>query len=539
MNFILSLHSSFIETTLLGQGAAWSAGDQISASRITSLCHERRLPSHETLTEAFLRQEGSFAVVVDTPGYLLAGVDCVRSIPLFWSESESTPLCLSDSARLAAEALRSITPEQDCLLEARMAGYVTGDQTLIAGLRQIPAGEYLLFDKARNTLKRNYYYRYLPQEPQKAQRSVLLDELGRCIDSAFGRVIDRADGRPLVVPLSGGLDSRLVACKLRELGYPNIRAFSYGMPGNQESATAKRVAAALDIPWIDVPSKRKRARSIGQSELLKRYSDFADGLCVLPSIAEIEGVSGLRELNLMPDDAIVVNGQSGDFLTGGHIPQCCRAPGATIEAVVTHILRRHFNLWTHLTTPENLEIVGRRVLEVLSQYLDESPTQQSLAAAYECWEWRERQAKLVVGGQRLYEFFGLGWELPLWDFDLMRFYQGVPLAWRDGQDLFLDYLKRYDFLSVFSSIPRPGYGYFGSNRFWMPYFLKGSSLLFGRFGEKWSDKFTAYFHHYGHLYALLGARRFLARVGQASVPPHSRGVTAIFCERWLEELGFI
>jgi asparagine synthase (glutamine-hydrolysing) len=49
-----------------------------------------------------------------------------------------------------------------------------------------------------------------------------------------------------------------------------------------------------------------------------------------------------------------------------------------------------------------------------------------LLALYEFWEWSERQPKATVNNQRLYEFFGYQWALPLWDAEMMDFWAKVP-----------------------------------------------------------------------------------------------------------------
>ena len=43
------------------------------------------------------------------------------------------------------------------------------------------------------------------------------------------------------------------------------------------------------------------------------------------------------------------------------------------------------------------------------------------SAIYESLEWSERQPKAVVVNQRLYEYFGYRWELPLWDSEILDF----------------------------------------------------------------------------------------------------------------------
>ena len=63
------------------------------------------------------------------------------------------------------------------------------------------------------------------------------------------KIIDSADGRVIVVPLSGGYDSRLVASGFAYLGYKNVKCFSYGQKNNFESLISKKVAKKLGYDW--------------------------------------------------------------------------------------------------------------------------------------------------------------------------------------------------------------------------------------------------------------------------------------------------
>ena len=73
-----------------------------------------------------------------------------------------------------------------------------------------------------------------------------------------------------------------------------------------------------------------------------------------------------------------------------------------------------------------------------------------VARYYEFYEWQERQCKFVINGQRVYEHFGFDWHLPLWNDDLMFFWEKVPWKIKCKQKLFKKYLSVYDPASVFN-----------------------------------------------------------------------------------------
>lgn len=77
----------------------------------------------------------------------------------------------------------------------------------------------------------------------------LLRELDQILTSAVGRLIEVANGRPIAVPLSGGYDSRIIVVLLKEMGYDEVIAFSFGLSNNKDAAVSEQVASHLDVPW--------------------------------------------------------------------------------------------------------------------------------------------------------------------------------------------------------------------------------------------------------------------------------------------------
>ncbi len=409
--------------------------------------------------EALLRSlDGHFALVAFGPGWVLAAVDRVRSVPLLYTAAGSRPIVSDDAGSLSRRL--GLGPERvdpGAATAVAMSGYTVGADTLYAGVSQLCPGEYLLLPASEPVPAR--YYRYRPWQVAPAGREAMRSTLAEITLAALEKVVRSSAGRPIVVPLSAGLDSRLVVAGLRHVGCQDLRCFAYGQPGNFEARASREIARRLGLPWTFVPITQSAQRDAFASKEYAAYLEYADSLTAVPFQQEFLALRTLRDRGWLPADAVVVNGQSGDFISGNHVPLSLAGPvpvhgpapdrGRVLEALVD----KHYGLWACLMTSERLATV-RKALDAeptgSGAPLDEPALHYAL---YEYSEFENRQTKYVINGQRIYEHFGLEWRLPLWDGLYLDFWEGAPLDAKRCQSLYREMLEAENWGGVFRELP--------------------------------------------------------------------------------------
>jgi asparagine synthase (glutamine-hydrolysing) len=399
--------------------------------------------------ETVSRLNGCFAVVTHRGGRLLAAVDRIRSIPLFWTNG-GTGCFVSDDAYLALAASGTDEPNAMGHEEFLLTGYVTGDETLYASVRQLQAGSILSLDETcSDGPQRVRYYEFRHREFFTDDTVSLVARLEEVHGRVFRRLIASVEGRPIVVPLSGGYDSRLIAVALRDLGAKDVLCYSYGVPGNWESRISKELAEHLGFRWEFVPYSAERWRAWASTEAFRDYFRSAGNLTSVPHVQDWPAVSELGGQGKLAAGAIFVPGHTGDFVTGGHVPKwfVSRAR-VSRRQVFDSIHAAHYSLWDLPSgkARELREAFDRRIEAVIGPVPECSPEQAGDLC--ERWELQERQAKFICNSLRVYESFGHGWRLPWYDAELLDFWARVPIRLRTGRKLYLEYVARRQTLPV-------------------------------------------------------------------------------------------
>lgn len=493
---------------------------------------ERLLPIEDDLDKNAIREGlsgivGNFAAIVEGQKWILAVVDKIRSYPIFYMERDGI-FCVSNSARLVKEKLSLFEIDSVSLLEFRMAGYVTGRETLYKFLYQLQAGEWLIWDKKERVLERERYYLFYSEKTRRESEDELIDELNKITNEIFQRIIEEVNGAPIWIPLSGGLDSRLVLCKLKQLGYDNLTAFSYGASGNYEAKAAKHVAKRIGVPWQFVPISMRESKIFFYTDIRKRYWDYSDGLSNIPNMQDIHALSKLLAQKSLSPECVIINGQSGDFITGGHIPPSFLDREPDISLLFERAIDKHYSLWVNLKTKANVNEIADKIKALLEIEKEKKVDLQELARLYERWEWQERQCKYVINGQRIYDFFHLKWFLPLWDDSYLKFWEKIGFGQKYAQRLYKSYLESFDFFGLFKKF-RPEIWRWPGVTIGLVPVARAIKLLFG---TRYSDLFYTYSKYFGHsreFYAPYSFGYFLGKARQI------RGGTSLNIETWMME----
>lgn len=395
------------------------------------------------LSNALKRLNGFYAWVDQVSNQLRAGVDHIRSRPLFYSQTQ-TNFYLSDDAEWVRQQVGDEVMDPLAREEFLLAGYVTGSDTLFPNVKQLQAGECLIARQTEMGIKveTHRFYRFLHEEPKTYSEPHLRAELGRVTQKTMQRLIDHANGRQIVIPLSGGYDSRLIASMLKKLGYANVLCFTYGVLGNTESQYSKQVAESLGFSWVFIEYSKDLWRKEWYTPEAKAYRQMASGHVSLPHVQDWLAVKNLVAERRIDKDAIFVPGHSGDFVAGSHIPNFVfEKRDHFFKDVINSIIDNHLsNCPKKEMQLAKLNKLEERIIDRISLSFDGSDV--SFANIYESWDCQERQAKYIVNSVRVYDQFKYEWWLPQWDLEFVQFWERVPLSLRKNRIWFKRWIQQ-------------------------------------------------------------------------------------------------
>ena len=415
---------------------------------IIQISHE--LVNEEKNEDILQSLNGSYSLVIETPEKILGVVDRLRSIPLFYYQKDDD-FVISDDANYLREKF-SPSFNEEAGAEFLVTGYVTGNETLFKYIYQIRAGEYFIYNKSDGSLKTYYYHRYLHGNYLSEPDEVLLSRLDDIMLRVFQRLIDTAEGEQLVVPLSGGLDSRIIVAMLKRLGVKDVICFSYGRKGNYEAEISRQVAEAVGYQWYFIEYTKEKMYNWYNSDEMKEYSDYAGNLTSLPHIQDYFAVKELKEKGLISEKAVFVPGHSGDMLAGSWIPDDSSSKLDNYNRFFEYIIKRHYSLWNwNVMANKEFESVFQTKINRSINNIHISDF-DDFVNAMELFNFNERQAKFIVNSVRVYEHYNYRWWLPFWDNELIDFFRKVSFKERINCRLYHLYVTDILFTNDLSNL---------------------------------------------------------------------------------------
>src|SRR5690606_35674716 len=151
--------------------------------------------------------------------------------------------------------------------------------------------------------------------------------------------------KSVMIPLSGGYDSRIIALLIKEYGHTNVSSFTYGRAENPEARKSKEIADILGFNWTIFPYTKENWFKWYHSKEWDQLVKFSSNYSSMTHIQDAPAVTNLvKDAN---EKYVFIPGHTGDFISGDHIPfELTVDKEFTADEVVQSILGKHHRLWS-------------------------------------------------------------------------------------------------------------------------------------------------------------------------------------------------
>jgi len=386
-----------------------------------------KINSFEQFQAALKNANGLFSVIIKKDTTIWTAVDIIRSFPLFYYHHDRT-LFISDHPDNFTQEIPFSLDEESAIL-FKYSGYVPGKKTLWKDVFQIQAGECI--EGKEDSVECLFYFNYLTNHFPEKSFEEWKAHLRNVLDNVGTRLIKTLNNRPVILPLTGGLDSRLIAYWLKKHQYHNVHCITYGKKDTPERANAECVAKQLGFNWQFIEHADYYREPFLTTEHFARYNNYFTKYVSIPFMQEYFPTIFIKENAQLAKSAVFIPGHSGDSIAGSHLREYMNKK---MFSPSEYIVSRHFNF----------HCPKRKELRVIRKYIREQhkPVESfSSFLQFENWILKERQAKYIANSSHNWDFCGNEFLLPLWDFELVDFFRSVPFEYKLEKMLYREVLS--------------------------------------------------------------------------------------------------
>ena len=401
--------------------------------------------SFNEIASEISKMNGCFSIIYFWKGTIYVCSDKLRLFPIFYSIEKN--ILTDDIDKIQSKNFDYMNKEVFDII-----GYTLGKETLYEQIYQTEGGKCIQISED-NIIKEITYWEYHYNTSQELieNKNEFFDKLNYMYSNIIRRLIDYAAEQTIVLPLSGGSDSRLIAYYLRKLGYKNIITYTYGKKNSKEVYISRRVAEYLGLKWFFIEYDTKSMRKLYQSDETKQLFIYSGQGFTTPIIQEWYAISQLIKRNIVKPGMIVVTGLSGDDICGSRV----KKEYIGMEKDPTPQIIKLF---------ANLRSCNKKEYDVIKDKISNCNKNQcckyceQYSFQIDNFAIMQKISKFINNAIRTYEIKDLKWYLPFWDDDFLDIWSQVPLQEKAERKLFFEFAnKEYGKLMEYAPLCFPKY----------------------------------------------------------------------------------
>ena len=383
---------------------------------------------------------GFYSIIINDNEQILLISDVMRTFPLFYSTSNNT-IEISDNINFFSN--KSI--DQKLCNELIELRYIVGNNTIYKDIYQMQSNEIITINN-NGKIKSERYYDFKSQNKLIEKKDVFKN-ITTTFDLAIDKLIKYANGRPIILPLSGGYDSRQILLSLHKKKYNNVICYTYGKNIKEEALISKKLAEKMGYKWYFIKYDNKKMKKIYYNK--KMYGNLVDYISrgfSSPHIQEWASIKYLKENDLLPNNSIIAPGFTGDALSGSHISkEFFTKKEYTKEELLKQIIDYNFIITNNYT--DN----ALRLENTLSIKKNKLNLQETLDY-YNKYDFEERQVKYITNSVRIYDYYGYEWYLPFWDKGYINTWMNIDIKHKYNRNALAEYFNN-EYHDLMKEIP--------------------------------------------------------------------------------------
>ncbi|MCR2048497.1 asparagine synthase C-terminal domain-containing protein [Acetatifactor muris] len=417
--------------TVCIKGYGWHNGEYLDGENLLSFFSD--IKSEELLEHSLNRFNGCFAGCVLINEILYLFTDHIRSIPLFYDNRRRIISDNTGFVELTSKEVDKVAVAE--VIKSTM--HVSNDRTFSEQVKQVMACNIVALDRSGNCRKIIYYQHIHSDSNFKSSYDQYLSEISVLTHNVFKRMIDSVGDQTMIVPLSGGYDSRFIVTELKELGCKNVVCYTYGFSDDtEETGISKKVAEKLGYQHFYAKIEETVWEDLFENETAGYFLEYDYFCCNLPHIQEIMALIELRKNPLFPQKGVIIPGFCADIFGGSYTlaVEQDQEYEYSIDLLTEFIFHRFFSV------NEKFKHYNLKIKEDIKAFFQEGKYSvtnlREFDAAAESWFAVHKIAQFILICLKTYEFFGYSWRMPFWDKEMIEYWYQIPMYYKQEQSLY-------------------------------------------------------------------------------------------------------
>lgn len=399
--------------------------------------------------EKFLNSiTGKFAAVIQINGNTYIISDIIKSYGLYY-KIKNGELLISDEISQLFDENTEIDKSSE--IELRKLGYISNSQTLYCNIYQTEASSFIKYSFNEISFK-HYANFYISQTVKNLSFEQILERFESIYIEVFKRCIKYLDNKQVVIPLSDGLDSRIILYFLKKLDYKNIITFTYGDKDSKSVSISKEISEIYNVKWFMVDYSKKEMGKLFNNDYKNLSGYYGYGICV-PIIQDWYAINWLLKNNIIDKNSVIIPGHAFTSVYEFSIDNSVKND-LTISKLSQSIFKKNYVYSTHLVSKDSYflsKIESKLKLILLENQKSNSEINYINLLLY--YLLIERQSKLIANSIKTYKYYEIDYYLPLYDKEIIDFWLSLDYSLTLDRCLYkkiVDHLTK-DFQNVSSS----------------------------------------------------------------------------------------